>query len=254
VVAPAGYAVGVFAVEERERVRGRLLEMAGADPRIVSGAEVGAAALGGGDRWSDLDLTFGLAGGASMEEVLADWTRAVADEFHGLTLFDLPFRSSIYRVFLLPGALQVDLSFTPGREFGPYGPRFALLFGTATEREAVRPPAPGHLLGMAAHHAVRGRICVERGRAWQAEHWISEVRDLALSLACLRRGLAHDLGRGFDALPADVLERAAGTLVRSLDREELLRALRGAVDLLLRESEGVHDEAPRLEAELRALC
>ncbi|HEY7199551.1 MAG TPA: hypothetical protein VIC57_05040 [Candidatus Dormibacteraeota bacterium] len=242
----------MFGVDDRERVRERLIGMARADPRVESAAAVGGSAEGG-DRWSDLDLTFGLAAGASMADVLAGWTRVLRTELGALTLFDLPFRSSIYRVFLLPGSLQVDLSFTPGSEFGPYGPRFALIFGAATEREPVQPPSPRHLLGVGVHHAVRGRICVERGRAWQAEYWISAVRDHALSLACLRHGLPHDLGRGFDQLPEDVRERAAGALVRSLARPELLRALGAAVDALLREAEGVHEEAARLEAELRDL-
>lgn len=243
----------MFTVEERERIRDQLVEMARADPRVESAAAVGGSAPGGGDRWSDLDLTFGLAEGASMEAVLSDWTRSVEVEFDALTLFDLPFRSSIYRVFLFPGALQVDLSFTPGAEFGAYGPGFALLFGTATQRDTVRPPSPRHLFGMGVHHAVRGRICIERGRAWQAEYWISAVRDHALALACLRHGLEHELGRGFDALPADIRARAARALVRSLERAELLRALHDAVDALVGEAEGTHEQAAELEAQLREL-
>jgi len=243
----------MFTVAERERIRDRLVEMARVDPRIESAAAVGGSALGGGDRWSDVDLTFGLAEGASLQAVLSDWTRSVESEFNALTLFDLPFRSSIYRVFLFPGSLQVDLSFTPGSEFGAYGPRFALLFGTATERDGVRPPSPRHLFGMGVHHAVRGRICIERGRMWQAEYWISAVRDHALSLACLRHGLDHELGRGFDQLPAEIRARTAGALVRFLDPAELLRALRDAVDALLREAEGTHDQAAELETQLREL-
>ena len=46
------------------------------------------------------------------------------------------------------------------------------------------------------HHAVRARFCIERGRWWQAEYWISGVRDQALALACHRRGLAVAHGRG----------------------------------------------------------
>jgi len=42
-------------------------------------------------------------------------------------------------------------------------------------------------------------------------------------------------GRGFDDLPTDVLGRFEGAIVRSLDRDELLRALRCALDGLLRE-------------------
>src|SRR2546423_11286325 len=106
----------MFTVEERERIRERLVGMGRADPRIEAAAAVGASALDGGDRWSDLDLTFGLAEGVPIEAVLSDWTRRVENEFDAVTLFDLPFRSSIYRVFLFPGSLQVDLSFTPGSE------------------------------------------------------------------------------------------------------------------------------------------
>ena len=40
------------------------------------------------------------------------------------------------RLFLLPDALQVDLSFSPAEGFGPKGPDFRLLFGTAS------PPPP----------------------------------------------------------------------------------------------------------------
>ena len=62
----------VFTVEYRDRVRDRLLEMAHRDARVVAGAAVGALAAGSGDRWSDLDLTFGLADGVSADSVLAD--------------------------------------------------------------------------------------------------------------------------------------------------------------------------------------
>ena len=58
----------VFTVEYRDRV----LEMAHRDARVVAGAAVGALAAGSGDRWSDLDLTFGLADGVSTDCVLAD--------------------------------------------------------------------------------------------------------------------------------------------------------------------------------------
>ena len=52
---------GVFTVEERNRIRDRILEMAKSDERVVAGAVVGSLATGEGDRWSDLDLTFGVS-------------------------------------------------------------------------------------------------------------------------------------------------------------------------------------------------
>lgn len=243
----------MFSVEERDRVRARVLELADVDPRVVAGAAVGSLANGGGgDRFSDLDLTFGVDG-AEPVAVLDDWTGVLADELRAAHLFDLPAGVSLYRVFLLPGALQVDLSCTPAAAFGPAGPRWELLFGEAIERPPAQPPDPRELLGLGVHHAVRARFCVERGRTWQAEHWIAAVREHALALACRRRGLPASHGRGLDELPAEVLDGFADAFVRSLEREELLRALGRAVDGLLREAEEARDLAAQVEPELRAL-
>jgi hypothetical protein len=242
----------VFTVEERQRVRDRLLQMAHADDRIVAGAEIGALAQGGGDRWSDLDLTFGVADG-TVGAVLDDWTADVRREFAAAHLFDLPFQTSIYRVFLLPGNLQVDLSFTPASDFGAFGPKFTLLFGDAVERDPPPQPSAHHLFGLGAHHAVRARICIERGRPWQAEYWISALRDEALTLASLSRGLEVSYGRGFDQLPEETRAAASAALVRSLERDELLRALREAIEVLLREADEVRDLASSLETQLREL-
>jgi hypothetical protein len=43
-------------------------------------------------------------------------------------------------------------------------------------------------------------------------------------------------GRGFDQLPPETLALAEAALVRSVEPEELLRALRAAIDLLLQEA------------------
>ena len=198
----------MFGVDDRERIRQRLTDKARSDPRVVAAAAVGSSA-GGGDRWSDLDLTFGVAAGESVEAVLADWTRTLVADFAAAVLFDLPVRSTTYRVFLLPGALQVDLSFTPAAEFGARGPRFRLLFGEAVAHPWASPPSAASLFGLGVHHAVRGHICIERGRLWQAEYWIHEARDEALTLACRRRGLDASHGRGFDGLPPEVRDGLA---------------------------------------------
>ncbi|HXQ79307.1 MAG TPA: hypothetical protein VN819_03715, partial [Thermoplasmata archaeon] len=167
-------------------------------------------------------------------------------------LFDLTDRTIVYRVFLLPGNLQVDLSFTPGF-VAEFGPRFKLLFGNAVKREHSPPASARDLFGMGVHHAVRARYCLERDRRWQAEYWISGVRDQSLSLACLRRGLEASHARGFDRLPQDVLELASDTLVHSLERAELLRALDRSIELLVQEAEEVRDFAAQLAPQLRDL-
>ncbi len=90
----------MFTAEQREQVRQRILEVAQSDPRIIAGALTGSRALGGGDRWSDIDVAFGIAEGITPEGVLEDWTAVLAREWDILDYFDLPFGSSISRVFL----------------------------------------------------------------------------------------------------------------------------------------------------------
>ena len=243
----------MFSVVDRERVRDHVLQRAASDARVVAGAVVGSLAHDDGDRWSDLDLTFAVADNLPILDVLEDWTRHLVEEFDAAHLFDLPSGPSIYRVFLLPGCLQFDLSFTPASQFGAIGPKFRLLFGNAIEKSYTQPPPAQELFGYAVHHALRARFCIERGRYWHAEYWISGTRDYALSLACRRRGLSAVHGRGFDDLPADVRDRFKEALVTSLELDELLRALGCAIEGLLREGVEVQELAAKVEPELRKL-
>jgi len=243
----------MFSIRDRDSIRDRVLQLAASDARVVAGAVIGSLALGAGDRWSDLDLTFAVADNLPMLDVLEDWTRTLVAEFDAAHLFDLPSGASIYRVFLLPGCLQFDLSFTPASQFGARGPKFKLLFGSSVEKPYVQPPSAHELFGYAVHHALRARFCIERGRYWQAEYWISGTRDYALSLACRRRGLAASEGRGFDDLPTDVRDGFMPTLVTSLERNELLRALGCAIEGLLREGDAVQELAVKVEPQLRRL-
>ena len=73
-----------------------------------------------------------------MAHVLADWTQAVAEELDGVHLFDVAAGEAIYRVFLLPGCLQVDLSFSPASQFGARGPRVRL----PSQRRELPQPVP----------------------------------------------------------------------------------------------------------------
>lgn len=243
----------MFSIADRDRVRDWVLRLAASDPRVVAGAVVGSLAFDDGDRWSDLDLTFAVADDVRLAQMLEDWTQRIAAELDAVHLFDLASGPSIYRVFLLPGCLQFDLSFAPASAFGANSPKFRLLFGNAVEKPYLPPPSALELYGYAVHHALRARFCIERGRFWQAQYWIDEVRAYALSLACRRRGLPARYGRGFDDLPAEVRDTFKTTLVTALEREELLRALRSAVTALMGESAEIEGLAAKVEPQLREL-
>jgi len=243
----------MFTVEDRDRVRNRLVQMSREDPRLVAGALIGSTAGGGGDRWSDLDLTFGLADGAAIDDVLSDWTARIMNEFQAVHLFDLPHLSTVYRVFLLPNNLQVDLSFTPGNKFLGKGLKYDLLFGKALERDPAKPASAEQTFGLAVVYLIHAHACIARERMWEAEYCISAARDQALALACLHRGLKTAYGRGFDDLPPETLEPVTGALVGSLEKTRLVGALGRCVDVLLQNSQDVSEFAGRLGTQLREL-
>ena len=239
----------MFTVEQRDALRERVLTLAEKDQRVVAGAAVGSLALGGGDRFSDLDLTFAVADDVPVAEVLDDWTRTLSDQLAAVQLVDLVRGPTIYRVFLLPDALQFDLSLTPAARFVPAGPRFRLLFGdtaVGVSADGRNPPAAGDLFGWGVIYGLHARTCIERGRVWQAEHYIGAVRDHALSLACLRRELPAEQARGYDDLPADTLASFNVTHVGSLEPEALRGALSAAVRAVLHE--GREANVPSAEA------
>jgi hypothetical protein len=235
----------MFTVEERAQVQAWLVARARSDPRVTGGALIGSLAAAGADRWSDVDLTFGVAAGVRPGALLDDWTAAVRQEWGLVHYWDLPFRTSLYRVFLLPSGLEADVSATPAPEFGARGSRFRLLFGATQAGEPTPPPDAQDLIGRGWHHVLHAHAALERGQPWRAEHWISGVRNQTLALACVRRGVEAREGRGIDQLPAADTDPLREALVRSLEATELWRALGVATAGLLQEVE-------RWDAELSA--
>jgi hypothetical protein len=244
----------VFTVEQRDALRERVLTLAEEDDRVVAGAVVGSLAVDSADRFSDLDLTFAIA--AQVADVLDDWTRTLVDELDAVQLADLERGPTTYRVFLLPDALQLDLSMTPATAFRPAGPRFRLLFGETAASEVATPPIAGDLFiptppvegpifGWAVIYALHARACIERGRAWQAEHYVGAVRDHALSLACLRQGLPAVQARSYDDLPAETLTRFEAAHVGTVEPAALRSALAASVVALM--TEGAEARLPHAD-------
>jgi len=229
----------VFTPAERERLRADLLSAARSDPRITGGAITGSASVSLEDAWSDIDLAFGVADGATVADVLADWSERMYREHGVVDHLDVPSGAWIYRVFLLPSTLQVDLAFAPAKDFGARAPTFRLVFGKAADLAPVPPPVAEQLVGWAWLYALHARSSLARGRLWQAEYIVGAMRDQVLALACLRHGLPARDGRGMDRLPAEVTRPLAKALVARIDATDISRAFRVATDGLLAEAHHV---------------
>jgi hypothetical protein len=256
----------MFTVAERDAVRERVLRLANDDPRVVAGALVGSLAAGSGDAYSDIDMTFAVSDDVPVAAVLDDWTRRFVDRMEGVPLADLERTPTTYRVFLLPDALQFDLSMTPAADFRPAGPRFKLLFGE-TAGEIAAPSAPPRSLfiatpaivrdifGWGVIYALHARACVERARVFQGEHYVAAVRDHALSLAAFREGKTPVHGRGYDDLSMETRARFDGSHVGTLEPRALRSALGVSVSALLREAADADLPYASVIAErLRELC
>lgn len=245
----------MFTPEERASLRSELLDKAAGDPRITGAAITGSAAADGEDRWSDIDLAFGIKDSTQMGALLSDWTEFMYVRHTAVHHFDVKAGDWIYRVFLLSSTLQVDLAFVAAAEFRPLAASFRLVSGEAKEARSFPEPVPGDLIGMGWLYALHVRSCISRGNRWQAEYMISGMRDTALALACIRCGYPAIHGRGFDLLPEEVLSRYQGSLARDLADAELQRALRVVTEALLLEIRGLdHELGTRLENPLKEIC
>ena len=223
----------MFAVQERDLIRQHLLHLAEQDPAVLAAAITGSHATDDEDRWSDIDLAFAVS--EPLDVVMRRWTHQMYQDFAAVHHWDLASGSAIYRVFLLPHCLEVDLAFSPQAEFGPRGPSWRLIFGQSTPPQVTTPSGHDEMAGLAWHHALHARVSIERGRYWQAEHWISALRTQTIALACRRLGHATSYAKGAHLLPADITGSLETTLVRSLDDTELRRALSAAATALIAE-------------------
>lgn len=225
----------MYTPEQRALLRSALLDRAVRDTRISGAAITGSGAAEREDEWSDIDLAFGVGEANELPDALSDWTAHMYDQHQALHHLDIRSGVWIYRVFLLPSTLQVDLAFVPASEFRPLAPSFRLVFGSSNEERSFPPPVPGDIIGLGWLYGLHARTSIARGKLWQAEYMISGIRDHALALACLRHGLPAVHGRGIDQLPNDLTSRFEDCLVRQVSTTELARAFRAVMEEFVRE-------------------
>jgi hypothetical protein len=217
----------------RERLRLELLERARLDSRISGGAITGSASRDDLDRWSDIDLAFGVHDVEQLLPALEDFSRFMRREHDAVDTVDVRRDPWVYRVFLLPTTLQVDLAFAPASHFGALAPSFKLVFGTAGQQRQLPAPDARELLGYAWLYALHVRSSIARGRPWQALYMLNQMRDRVLELSCLAADLPAGEARGADRLPPAITKPLEGAIPRSLADEDLRAAFASAADALI---------------------
>jgi hypothetical protein len=227
----------------RDEVRDQLLQLAEDDPMIIGAALTGSVATGAADDWSDLDLALG-AGDHDLAAVLDRWTRTMVEQYGALHHWDLPAAEWIYRVFLLPGLLEIDIGFAPADQWGPRADSWRTIFGDPADLRADHPTADARTwVGHLWHHLIHARTATERGHGLQAAHWGAAARDLIIESACGRLGLPTAYGKGAHLLPAELRTALESTLIGTTDPDDLHRAIDALLDVAATELPAVDPAA-----------
>jgi len=229
----------MFSPEEREALRAELLARARHDNRISGGAVTGSGSIDALDRWSDVDLAFGVRDRDQLLPTLEDFTQFMRDGPGAIDTVDVRRDPWIYRVFLLPNTLQVDLAMAPATDFGARTPSFRLAFGEARDAPHVPQPDPRELIGYGWLYGLHVRSSITRRRPWQALYMLNSMRDQVVALAELAAGLPAREARGVDRLPARVRKPLEATIAARLEIDELRRAFAATAAGLLRQARGV---------------
>ena len=204
----------MFTLEQRDALRERVLRLAHEDERVVAGAAVGSLAVDGGDRFSDLDLTFGVAEQACGRRA----RRLDADAHRRLAAAQLAELSAVDHLRGYRRRLLADHRRRP-RSFRPAGPWFRLLL--ADKFQAVRGlPRPGggrlflstptvaeDIFGGASctrsmHDVHRARASLAGGasrRCWATTRSLASRQAAGGAGSRLRRPVIRDLARFHDA-------------------------------------------------------
>lgn len=245
----------MFDAEERQAIRGEILDFAKFHPAFLAGAMTGSMAFDDGDQWSDIDLFFSIDDATALPAVLDEMTMMLDEQWKVVHWWDLPAPPALYRVFQLANGLEINIGVANGTEAKQRSPRFRQVFGPAFIRDESTPAIDmRQLQGFAWHHLAHANSRIARGKPWEALYWLSEARNVCLTLACIRLKLPHLHARGFDALPPSVTDPWISALPRSCSAEDLRQVWRRSVSLCLNElAVADHDLAQNLARIFRML-
>lgn len=245
----------MFSPADRSALRAQLVVRAEKDPHIVGAALVGSSAHGTEDDWSDIDLALQLCPEADEPAVVADWSRAIDNLDAVADTTDIFAAGARFRVFFLQSSLQIDVAFWPHNTFRQIGPGFHLLFGTPNDPTEPAPVDAAKTIGMGWLYAIHARSAIARGKVWQADMMLNDLRTTVTTLKCVRAGLNPHHGREVDLLPAvDLAEleasRATSVTIEALDRGRMLLTRQFLNEIALHD----RDRFERLRAPFAELC
>lgn len=253
--------VAYYTPESRAETLNKLTLALSADQERVAGMLlVGSGVLGFRDDWSDLDVAVVVPEGMDAIEVFHTWAALLPKTLPVLWVYSAVRGEQVGLLsILLQDYLEVDITFQPLSALGAYT-NWKVLFDRTGRVDAVMRsralPEPTPLLETYncrldsiwyfVTHAV---LCLRRGRLWEALHYVGELRERTIEIEKLltERTTSHQCQ--IDDLPRDRLASLEGTLVRSIDHDEIGLALRCATRVFFDTAQRVEQECEVQRAE-----
>ena len=207
-----------------------------ADERVIGFQRVGSGVGDAGDRHADVDYAVVIERRAVPREVARDAAGRMEERLPVVARYDVPFDELRIASLLLENALEVDLIVGHDHALARFFPERPRPGGDATARGR-------QLVEFVWHDVTHAATALVRGQLWRSLYYVERVRDAAIELAALQRGLDATHFREVDELPDDDLAPLVQALVSRLERPELAAALRAATVAFFR-------AARRLDASL----
>jgi len=257
----------LYNAEYRDRVLDKITEALMGDERIAGAVLVGSGATGFKDRYSDVDLAVLVGDEAKVEEIYGDWWGRLHTLLQVVDAFKEP-SSHLYGL-LLDRFMELDISFQGESGLFERKPNWRVLFDRRGVIPKLMKPRVKLAVDQVAAHEKRMQDSwyyvlhsvnsIQRGQPLRASFFIRWLRDEAVLMAGLSRGLNTSAGSYFaetDRLPEEVKKRIVDAFPVSMEPAELLRALKAVVEVYYDEAERVDaklgmDRAPRLRDAVR---
>jgi hypothetical protein len=231
-----------FTPDERQHTLDWLLADLHADERVAGVVIAGSGAFGFRDKLSDIDICVVVLCEDNRVAVYEDWRERVRESFSILHLCETsnPIVRSAF--LLLAGFLGVDAFFVSLDNLHARRARWRVAWDRTEKVNEImlrtwenrkRPDVSDQYverLDYVWHRIIPCVVAVKRGWLLEALDHLATLRTQATDLAFLSEGVEERHHRQMGQLPAAFLSRLEKSLPRSLDPEEILRALRITMD------------------------
>jgi predicted nucleotidyltransferase len=249
-----------YSSADRASVQSTLIDRFARDERVEGVLVVGSGAHGFADEYSDLDLGVIMRTGDPAAFAL-EWAARLESELPVVHRFGDDRGEAGYVIgLLLENFLEVDIGFLRIDQMAERGMPWAIAFdrsGAVERRQRSLEPASEdaeqayrRTVDGIWHWITHARVAIARGRVLLALTDLDEVRMGILRVAAIRLGISNR--KDVDRLPREVRDRVEESLPRSLEPQELARALGASAHAFFAEARALEadldlDIATRLE-------